>query len=264
MSRLIRILHFSPSTATQRHDGYRASLGIVGFLQEELMTFRLAHRCELIWALPAINSREQVHALLSGGDLIVVGTPTYGQGSPWFVRKFFELSTGCSIWGKPATAFATSGGEHTGGEVAVGDTLRSLQGMGACTFSFAQKTLVFGTNQKFLADGHFDLIDIWFMRQFARTVLLHAITRDNPDDASAWAARLGLETDYYNRFPGEAQLQNTLGHIQSQLNAPLVSANAGYAALSATMNMDCFPPNASYLPFANLLPEPFPHVVTFS
>ena len=172
------------------------------------MTFRLAHRCELIWALPAINSREQVHALLSGGDLIVVGTPTYGQGSPWFVRKFFELSTGCSIWGKPATAFATSGGEHTGGEFAVGDTLRSLQGMGACTFSFAQKTLVFGTNQKFLADGHFDLIDIWFMRQFARTVLLHAITRDNPDDTSAWAARLGLETDYYNRFPGEAQLQD--------------------------------------------------------
>lgn len=254
--RTIRILHFSPSTSTERHDSHRASLGIVHFVQEALVELSLPHRVELLWALPAITSKEQVQALLNGGDVLVVATPTFGQGSPWFVRKFFELTTCCALWGKPATAFATAGGNHTGGETAVGDCLRSLQGIGAATFSFAQKTLVFGTNQKFARDGEFDLIDGWFMRQFARTLVLHAILRDSPDVGAEWAARLGLRTDYYNSFPTEKEMGGLIGGWINRLNLLLRRPEAGYAWLTDELGFDCVPHDASHLRFAELLPKP--------
>ncbi len=255
MPRTIRILHFSPSTATERHDSHRACLGIVHFVQEAIVEIHLQHGVELLWALPAITSKEQVHALLNGGDVLAVATPTYGQGSPWFVRKFFELTPGCAIWGKPATAFATSGGNHTGGEIAVADTLRSLQGAGACTFSFSQKTLVFGTNQKFARDGEFDLIDVWFMRQFARTLVLHAVLRDSPDAGTDWSGRLGLRADYYNSFPIGSEMECLVGEWVARLNLPLRRSEAGYASLSDKLGFDCFPPDASSLRFSDLLPK---------
>jgi hypothetical protein len=256
MPRTIRILHFSPSTATGRHDSHRAALGITWFAQAALTEFNLPHRVDLIWALPAISSKESVHGLLGSGDVLVIATPTYGQGSPWFVRKFFELTPGCGLWGKPATAFATSGGNHTGGETAVGDCLRSLQGIGASTFSFAQKTLVFGTNQKFARDGEFDVIDGWFMRQFARTLVLQAILRDRPDNANEWASRLGLRSDYYNDFPTQSALGGLVGNCIRLLNAPLADAAAGYPALEHRLGFSCTPPDASRLPFSELLPAP--------
>lgn len=262
MSRLIRLLHFSPSTATQRHDSHRAALGIGWFIHETLREHRLPHRWEMVWALPAITSKEQVHALLGGADLLVVGTPTYGQGSPWFVRKFFELTTGTAVWARPATAFATAGGQHTGGETAVADTLRSLQGIGVATFSFAQKTLVFGTNQKFARDGEFDLIDVWFMQQFARTIVLHLIARDQPDATDAWAERLGLDTGYYTQFPTATALEQAIGNVRGWLNAPLDDGDFAYAAWSRRLGFDCAPPDASVLNFASLLPAPLEPCLT--
>ena len=256
MHRTIRILHFSPSTATGRHDSHRACLGIVRSVQDAVVELGLGHRVELIWALPAITSKEQVRTLLEGGDVLAVATPTYGQGSPWFVRKFFELTTGCAIWGKPATAFATSGGNHTGGETSVGDCLRSLQGIGAATFSFAQKTLVFGTNQKFAQDGEFDLVDVWFMRQFGRTLLLHAVLRDAPDAGAETARRLGLRTDYYEDFPSRAAAEQQLAALCDALNAPLHRGTAAYCGLSRQLGQDCAPPDAGRLGFADLLPAP--------
>ncbi len=256
MPRTIRILHFSPSTATARHDSHRAALGVVWFAQQALSEFQLEHRVELVWALPAISAKELVRDVLVSADILVIATPTYGQGSPWFVRKFFELTPGVALWGKPATAFATSGGHHTGGETAVGDCLRSLQGVGASTFSFAQKTLVFGTNQKFARDGEFDLIDGWFMRQFARTLVLQAVLRDHPDTGGYWAVRLGLRTDYYNDFPSQPNLGTLVGDCIQHLNAPLADGETGYPELSQRLGFQCQPLDASDLPFVGLLPAP--------
>lgn len=255
-SRLLRLLHFSPSTATERHDSHRAALGIGWFLQEAIRVHSLPHRWELVWALPTITDQARVHSALTGADLIVIGSPTYGQGSPWFVRKFFELTTGLALWAKPATAFATAGGNHTGGEQTVADTLRSLQGIGAATFSFAQKTMVFGTNQKFAPDGIFDFIDVWFMQQFARTLVLHLIARDAPDDAAAWAQKLGLDSGYYHFFPTETALQRDLGEIRHWLNRPLNDKSAAYDAWTERLGFDCHPPQSDILSFRPLLPSP--------
>ena len=255
MSSLIRFLHFSASTATNRHDSHRAGLGIAGMLNALIREQNLPLRTEFVWALPSIADRDAAPALLRGAEVIVIGSPTYGQGSPWFLRRFFELTTSVAIWGKLGTAWATAGGLHTGGETTVADTLRSLQGIGACTFSFAQKTMVFGTNQKFLADGVFDLIDVWFMDRFARTIAMQAMMRRNPGED--WPARFGLETNYYRNFPSEDQMAAWLGEWRDALNAPLQgAATAAYAALSARLGFEAHPPSPAALPFADWMAPP--------
>lgn len=257
MPQPIRILHFSPGTATDRHDSHRACLGIGWFLDEASREHGLNQPWELCWAMPALQSKEAIARLIGGASVLVVATPTYSQGSPWYVRRFFELSAGLSAWGVPATAFATAGGLNTGGEVALADTVRSLQGLGAATFSFAQKWLVLGTQQKFAPDGTFDLIDIWFLRQFARTILLHAQLRHEADPGAGevWADRLGLAPDYYRRFPPEAALAASLGPVRDRLNAPLTDPQA-YARWTEDLGRDASPPDASMLPHPDLLPRP--------
>ena len=255
-SRLIRILHFSPSSATGRFDGFRACLGLSLFLKAAIAEFGLKQRWELVWALPLINDEPKVHNILQGADVLVMATPTYGMGSPWFIRKFFEMTRGVALWGKPATAFATAGGLNTGAEFAVTDTLRSFQGLGANAFGFAQKNLVFGTQQKFLSPGEFDLIDIWFLQQFARTILLQAILRDQPDEAASWTAILGLHSDFYNHFPSGSAMTESVGPVRDLLNSTLCDPESGFAALSSQLGMDCTPPDASQLSFVTLLPQP--------
>jgi multimeric flavodoxin WrbA len=255
---LLRLLHFSPSTATGRHDSHRAALAFVWFAREAVKESGADIAVELVWALPAITSKPQVQALLATADLLVLASPTYAQGSPWFVRRFLELGAGLQLWGKLGTAFATAGGQNTGGDVTVADTLRSWTGLGMCVFTFAQKHVVFGAQQKFTEDGEFELIDVWFLRQLARTCVLQLLARGEPSQAGNWARRLGLETGYYNAFPTESELAALLGDVCSHLNAPLGEGAAAYAWWSNALGFDAAPPDASGLPFAALLPEAIP------
>jgi NAD(P)H-dependent FMN reductase len=251
---ILRLLHFSPGTATPRHDSHRAALVFCDAVQQASRMLGADIALELVWALPALTSQVAVTSMLSGADGLVVATPTYGQGSPWMVRRFFELSAGVALWGRLGTAFATAGGLHTGGEVAVADTLRSMQGLGLCTFTFAQKYVVLGAQQKFAADGEFDLIDVWFLRQLARTSVAQLIAfRDRESDAFQ---TLGLETSYYRNFPSEAQLEDELGEIRRLANAPLTAGADAYAAWTRRLGFPSQPPNADGLPFGMLLPEP--------
>lgn len=252
----LRILHFSPSTASGRHDSHRAALAFVWFVREAVQEVGTDIAVDLVWALPAITSKLRVHELLSNADLLVLTSPTYAQGSPWFVRRFLELGAGLQLWGKLGTAFATAGGQNTGGDVTVADTLRSWTGLGMCVFTFAQKHVVFGTQQKFAADGEFELIDVWFLRQLARTCVFQLVVRGEPANAEAWARRLGVETGYYRSFPTEADLTVLLGGIRDRLNASLSQGIAAYAWWSDALGFDAAPPDASGLPFASLLPEP--------
>lgn len=252
---ILRLLHFSPSTATGRHDSHRASLAFIWFAREAAKEMGADIAVELVWALPAVTSKPRVHELLSSADLLVLASPTYAQGSPWFVRRFLELGAGLQLWGKLGTAFATAGGQNTGGDVTVADTLRSWTGLGMCVFTFAQKHVVFGAQQKFAADGEFELIDLWFLRQLARTCVLQLLARTEPPRANESAKRLGLETGYYNSFPSESELTASLGQLRSRLNSPLREGRSAYAWWSETLGFDATPPDASALPFAGLLPE---------
>lgn len=252
---MLRVLHFSPSTATGRHDSFRAALGFVAFLQAAVAEIRQGIDVELVWALPSITSKSGVHALLADADLTVIATPTYAQGSPWFLRRFLELGAGLQLWGRLGTAFASAGGQHTGGEVAVADTLRSMMGMGMATFTFSQKLVVFGAQQKFSADGTFDVIDTWFLRQLARTCVAHLAGRVQPGGTEECVRRWQLDTGYYNAFPEAKILQSELGELTDRLNA-LLHHPQGYEEWSRELGFDCRPPNARELSFFDLLPVP--------
>jgi hypothetical protein len=260
---ILRVLHFSPGSAETRHDSHRAALAFLWFARQAALETRLPLESSLTWALPAITSRSNVHSLLSGADLIVLASPTYAQGSPWFLRRFLELGTGLQLWGGLATAFATAGGHHTGGDVTVADSLRSLHGLGMCTFTFAQKLVVFAAQQKHVPDGTFEPIDVWFLRQLARTAVFHLCLRAQLGSSSDLATQLGLDTRYYSRFPSPSDLASQLGPIPGQLNAPLSHPDAGYSWWTNTLGFDSRPPNPASLPFASLLPEPIPVLGSF-
>jgi hypothetical protein len=249
----LRILHFSPSLATGRHDSHRAALGFHHFVKQASAECGAPIAVEHVWALPLITSKTAAQSLMVGVDLLVLVSPTYAQGSPWFVRRFLELGAGLQLWGRLGTALATAGGLHTGGEMTVIDTLRSWHGLGLCTFTFAQKYLVLGAQQKFAQDGEFDLIDTWFLQQLARTSVLQLLVRHSPQSTFDCAHRLRLDTGYYNQFPGQEFLESSLGEIRNRLNAPLQEGAKGYRLWIEALGECARPPDASQLPFRDLL-----------
>ncbi|MFM8358836.1 MAG: hypothetical protein ACKOET_09785 [Verrucomicrobiota bacterium] len=254
----VRILHFSPGTATPRHDSQRAGLGFAAFLHEAFGQAGVAGTLEWCWGLPALVDGPAVHRQLSGADLLVVVTPTYAQGSPWFVRRYFELGVGLQLWGTLGTALATAGGVHTGGEVAVSDTLRSLQGLGCCTFGFAQKQVVLGAQQKLAPDGEFDLVDAWFLRQLARTCVVQGLARRDPAAARARAGPWQVDTAYYRHFPAAERLRWEVGPVRRRMNRAQAGGWRACARWARELGFELPPERPETLPFAPLLPKELP------
>jgi len=154
--------------------------------------------------------------------VLVVGTSTWGQGSPYHVRRFFEQTTGEFLGGASASAWATSGGAFTGGEVVLGDTLRSLMGLGAQAFTLGQKYMVFVTDERLdpPTAGESAPLDLWFMDQFARYLAVVALAGDDRAKAAALSGRLGVSPAYYQNFPRDvAGLQRRYGALRDRLNA---------------------------------------------
>ncbi len=251
----VRVLHFSPGTATGRHDSLRAALGLAGFVGEGALELGVEQAVEVVHAYPAMASREAVWRTLEGAGVLVVATPTYAQGSPWYVRRYFELTAGMASWGTPATAMATGGGVHTGAEVALMDTFRSLQGLGMATFTFGQKWVAMGMQQRHGEDGEFGDVDAWFVRALARVTLMHALRRRGLGEEAGWASRLGLETDYYRRFPTEGAMGAMVGQARRLMNAPLRDAR-GWEALAAWAGQGAMPPDVTGWPAAGMFPRP--------
>jgi hypothetical protein len=67
---------------------------MAGFLREAADAHAVPCAVEVVEAYPAMASREAVASALAGASVLAVATPTYAQGSPWYVRRFFELSAG--------------------------------------------------------------------------------------------------------------------------------------------------------------------------
>jgi hypothetical protein len=155
-----------------------------------------------------------------------------------------------------ATAFATAGGQHTGGEMALLDTFRSLQGCGACTFTFAQKLTVIGMQQRAMPDGEFHPIDAWFLRQLARTCLVQWAARPDRASGERWARHLGIDSSYYLDFPDAARLEEQVGDVCRWMNEPLSDPGVAYERWTRRLGFPAHPPEARSLSFAGLFPEP--------
>ena len=198
----IRFLTFAPSPYSGRFDSVRAGLGIAMQLERLSEEHSIPVRISFINGVPSLENGDKARALLHGASTLVIGGSTWAQGSAAPLRHFFEISGGESLWGVSATVWATAGGAHTGGEMVVMDSMRSLMGMGAEVFTLGQQLMVFTTDERIGYDkGEFSPLDCWFMEQFAKCILVNAVTRSNPEKATALAAELHLSHTYYRDIP---------------------------------------------------------------
>lgn len=230
----IRFLCFAPSPYTHRHDAMRAGFGIFLQLTKLIEEQTAPVKATFYDAVPALSDKAKAHQILRGAKVLVFGTSTWSQGSPYLIRQFFEYVGDEYLGGVAVTAWATAGGSHTGGEVTIGDTLRSAMGSGASVFSLGQRYMVFTTDERLTPEkeGEFTLLDCWFMDQFARNLLLVAMADLDRDRASALSKTLHVKHQYYQNFPSsEAQLTKDFGGLQTRLNRALDPESAEFKAL---------------------------------
>lgn len=235
----VRLLCFGPSPYTSRHDSMRAGFGIFLLLQQAIRENNLPLTTTIYDAFPAVENADQGRALLRGVSVLVVGASTWAQGTPYYVRRFFELTNPEYLGGVSATAWVTSGGAFTGGEVVVQDTLRTLMGMGAQVFTLGQKFVVFTTDERIdpPTAGEFALLDLWFMDQFARYIAVVALAGNDREKSAALAARLGVSLVYYRNFPRDvAALQERYGALRDRLNAAASPSSDAWRELTALLS----------------------------
>lgn len=233
----VRFVLAAPSPYTGRFDATRAGLGIALELRRLAQEHRLPVRISLR-ALPLQADRQEAAALFEGQpQVLVVGGSTWSQGSATPLRRLFELAGGVSLQGVRATAFATAGGAHTGGEMVVLDSLRSLMGQGALAFTSGQRLMVFSTDERLEpSPGQFTPLDCWSMGLYARQLLLQAHGGGNPAQTRLLAERLGVDLAYFRRFPRTvASLGPQVGTVCDRINRLADAARPGLASLAAEL-----------------------------
>jgi len=234
----VRLICLAPSPYSHRHDALRAGFGIYLLLQNLILEQRLPIRISYYDGSAFSGDRVRVAEVLKGPRVIAVGGSTWSQGPSLYVRQFFELAGGQYLGGVSATAWATAGGAHTGGEEVVSGMLRSLMGMGAQTFTLGQKYMVFTTDERLdpPVAGAFSTLDLWYMDQFARTIAVIALAGNDRAAAEKLAGALGTSPYYYmtNYPPSEAVLR-AYGPLQQRLNAAADPNSDAYKQLVALL-----------------------------
>jgi hypothetical protein len=230
----VRFLNLAPSPYTQRHDAFRAGCGIVLSLERLAREHKLPLRATLYDAVPALEHPEKAKALVHGARVLVVGGSAWAQGSAYYLRRFFELVDAEDLAGISATAWTTAGGAHTGGEVVIADTLRTLMGMGAQVFSLGQKSMVFPTAERFepRVEGDFTILDCWFMEQFAKNIALVALAGNDRAKAAALEKQLDFTPIYWSQFPkDEASIAPRFRELRDRINRAADAKSEAYKEL---------------------------------
>jgi hypothetical protein len=233
----VRFVFAAPSPYTGRFDATRAGLGIALELHRVAREQLLPVRISLV-ALPYEVESAEAKALFEPGPrVLVVGGSTWSQGSAAPLRRLFELGGGASLQGVRATAFATAGGAHTGGEMVVLDSLRSLMGQGALAFTSGQRLMVFSTDERLdHPPGQFTPLDCWAMGQYARELLLQAYASSDPVETKALASRLGVDLAYFRRFPRAlSSLDPESISVCARINPLAAPARPGLAAVASDL-----------------------------
>ena len=235
----VRFVCFAPSPYTSRHDAMRAGYGILLSLERVTKERKLTLRATFYDGTAAVENATKGRALLRGARVLVIGGSTWAQGSSYYLRRFFELTNNESLLGASATAWATSGGAFTGGEVVVQDTLRTLMSMGAEVFTLGQKLMVFDTDERLAPPEHdFTLLDCWFMEQFARAIALAALREPSRSKTAELAARLGVTHEYWRNLPrSEKELEPLYGSLRDRLNAAGNPKSAAWRELESRLEV---------------------------
>jgi hypothetical protein len=234
----VRLICLAPSPYSHRHDALRAGFGIYLLLQAVILEHRLPIRISYYDGSAFSSDRNRIAEVLKGPRVIAIGGSTWSQGPSLYVRQFLELAGGQDLSGVSATAWATAGGAHTGGEEVVSGILRSLMGMGAQTFTLGQKYMVFTTDERLdpPVAGAFSTLDLWYMDQFARTIAVIALAGNDRAAAEKLARQLGTSPYYYRTsYPPSEAVLRSYGPLQRQLNAAADPSSDAYKQLVAKL-----------------------------
>lgn len=221
--REIRLISVAPSPYTQRRDSFRAGAGILLSIRRLAKEHSFNIRATYFDAAPHLERTEKLRSMLRGMHVLMVGGSTWAQGTAAPMRRFLEQVNSEPLEGVMASAWVTSGGAHTGGEMAHESTLNTLRGMGASVFTFGQKQMVFSTDERFgqEKEGDFTLLDCWFMESFAKAAIVAALTPGDPEGARAMWKKLESSPAYWHGyFPkNEESLRPRLAELRALLNA---------------------------------------------
>jgi hypothetical protein len=232
----VRLLVFAPSPYTERHDAMRAGFGILLSLRKIAAAHKLALRATMYDGIPVMEDSTRAKALVRGARVLVLGSSTWAQGSAYYIRRFLELVDLEDLTGVSATAWATAGGAHTGGELAIEDTLRTLMSMGAQVFSLGQKHMVFSTGERIApAEGDFTLLDCWYMDHFARTLAVAALGGGGPESARALSTRIGVRPQYWDLMPKDEAGLAGYREMRELLNAAARPQSEAWKKLTALL-----------------------------
>lgn len=235
--RAIRLISIAPSPYTRRYDSLRAGYAIKSLLDTHIKQHGLAFEAQLFDGARRLAKRQDAQKLLEGRPAILaIGSSTWAQGSSRFVREFFEVVSSVSLVGVNATCWVTSGGAHTGGEVTAYDIQRSLQGLGASVFTLGQKQMVLTTDEREAGlPGVFTTLDMWFLDQFARMMLMTAASLA-PTGAGDLQSKLDFNIDYYRRFPiRNESLPPFLPELRDHVNAASRASSPERGAMMAAV-----------------------------
>ncbi len=236
----VRFICVAPSPYTDRHDSLRAGFGIFILLQQAIAKHNLNISTTYYDGSTFYDDGDKIRKVLHGPQVILLGGDTWAQGPTYYMRRFFEVGP-TDLTGVSASAWATSGGAQTGGEVVVSTTLRSLMGMGAKTFTLGQKLMVFTTDERLSPQkpGAFSLLDLWYMDQFARTIAVEALFGNDRTKAKKLAKELGTNPYYYKiNFPPSPEKLSEYVDLQRKLNAAADPKSPEYQELRSMLAND--------------------------
>ncbi|MCG8418382.1 MAG: hypothetical protein MJE77_10610 [Proteobacteria bacterium] len=235
----VRFICLAPSPYFHRHDALRAGYGIFLLLQDLIREQRLPIKVSYYDGSSFYDDRDQIRKVLDGPQVIAVGGSTWSQGPAHYVRRFFELGGAEYLGGASATAWATAGGSHTGGEEVVSGILRSLMGMGAQIFTLGHKYMVFTTDERLepRTPGAFSKLDLWYMDLFARTIAVTAMAGHSRVKAKLLSKQLQISPHYYfmKSYPPSPQLLSRYDPLQKRLNEAADQNSAAYKQLRADL-----------------------------
>ncbi|MEK8017924.1 MAG: hypothetical protein VSS75_013710 [Candidatus Parabeggiatoa sp.] len=236
----VRFICLAPSPYRNRHDSLRAGFGIFLLLRQAIDENHLNISTSYYDGSTFYENTQKIQAVLNGPEVILLGGSTWAQGPAYYVRRFFELAGTTNLSGVSASAWATAGGAHTGGELVVSTTLRSLMGMGAKIFTLGQKYMVFTTDERlFPAAGAFSLLDLWYMDQFARNIAVEALVGNDRAKAKKLSQELGTSPYYFQQnFPPSPRKLSEYVDLQRRLNAAANPNSPEYKELRAMLAND--------------------------
>lgn len=238
----VRFISIAPSPYSHRHDAFRAGFGIFLSLRKLVDANQMPLRLSYYDGSCLLEDAEKIKQVFRGPRVFVLGSSTWAQGPTFHVRRFLEQAGSEVLLGASATAWATAGGAHTGGEEVVSTTLRSLMGMGAQTFTLGQKYMVFTTDERLdpPTPGAFGLLDLWYMDRFARYIAVVALAGNDRERARTLAQQLGVGPHYYTAdFPPSAETLATHRDLQAQLNAAANQDSDAYRHLRSMVANPC-------------------------